>query len=354
MKKGKIRTLAVIVFSAILMTGCSGSKVVQDASETNEPVKPMIGITVDSFVVERWLRDSSVFVDEAENLGADVIVQNANGSADEQISQIQYFIKKKVDVIVIVAVDGDRLVNVVSSAKKAGIRVIAYDRLIRNADVDLYISFDNEKVGTLMGEELVKSLPEGGNIFVIRGPQTDNNVEMVESGFAAAIKGSGIHIVYSAYCEAWSSELAYTDVLAGLDICPDVAGIMCGNDDLASRAFLALSENRLAGSVVLVGQDADLSACQRIVEGTQKMTVYKPVDELARKAAAYAIELADGGSLASVDGSINDGTYDVPYKTIEPVAVTIENIDKVIIESGFHTREEVYLNVDQAALHPTP
>jgi len=346
--KTRIRAFAVIVVSTLFLTSCSGGNTSDNSLVQEMQKKPQIGITFDNFVVERWLRDRDVFVAEAENQGAEVIVQNANGSADEQISQIEYFIQKKVDVIVIVAVDGDKLVDVVKSAKKAGIKVIAYDRLIRNANVDLYISFDNEKVGRLMAESLVASIPGGGKIFVIRGPKTDYNVDMVEKGFMEVIMGSNLKIAYDTYCQNWLSEQAYAAVIEGLKTTPDVAGIMCGNDDLASRAFLALAENRLAGKVILVGQDADLSACQRIVEGTQKMTVYKSVDVLAKSAAAYAIQFADGDSLMNTTDPINDGTYNVPYKKIEPVAVTIDNIDEKIIESGFHLREDVYLNVKQA------
>ena len=122
-------------------------------------------------------------------------------------------------------------------------------------------------------------------------------------------------------------------------------GVRCGNDDLASQAFLALSEHRLASTVQLVGQDADLAACQRIVEGTQLMTVYKPVEKLAKEAAEIVVQLARGEKPQFTD-TIYDGTYDVPYQKLVPIMVTRENIDEVIIDGGFHRREQVYLNLD--------
>ena len=100
-----------------------------------------------------------------------------------------------------------------------------------------------------------------------------------------------------------------------------------------------------------MGQDADLEACQRVVEGTQVMTVYKPVEKLAQKAAGYAIKLGNGkrlgnvSKLADITETISDGTYEVPYFYIDPIAVTSDNIDETIIASGFHSRDEVYLNV---------
>lgn len=121
------------------------------------------------------------------------------------------------------------------------------------------------------------------------------------------------------------------------------AGIMCGNDGIAGYAIQALSERRLAGSVCVVGQDADLDACQRIVEGTQCMTVYKPVEQLAKRAAELAVELAMGKSL-NIKETIDDGTYKVPYEKLTPVAVTKENMDEVIT-GKYHEASDIYLNI---------
>ena len=270
---------------------------------------------------------------------------------DEQISQIEYFIQKKMDVIVIIPIDGDALYDVVKEAKSKGIYVICYDRITPNVNADLYITIDNEMVGTLMGESLIQACPDGGNIFAIYGSPTDKNVEEVERGFKEALKGSKLNIVYSGYCDNWLAELAATHVNKGLEITDDVVGVMCGNDDLASQAVKVLSENRLAGQVAVVAQDADLAACQRIVEGTQTMTVYKPIEQEASTAAELAVRLGKGEDISkeengiSVNETFNDGSNDIPYYKITPVAVTAENMDEVIIDGGFHTREDVYLNV---------
>ena len=388
--------LAIVLLLFCFLAGCSSQEEENVVLQEKKQEGLQVGMSFDSFVIERWLRDRDQFELTAKNLGAEVNVQVANGDAKEQISQIRYFIRKNVDVIVVIAVDGEQLSDVVAEAKEAGIRVISYDRLVMDADTDLYISFDNEKVGTLMGEAMSEALPEGGNIFAIYGSPTDQNVSMVQKGFFDAIEGSGLEIVYSNYCDNWLAELAFDAVEEGLSKTPrNLAGVMCGNDDLASQAFKALAENRLAGKVVLVGQDAELSACQRIVEGTQTMTVYKPVEQLAQKAAEFAcalgyqkmleegrIEKADipdialerGEELKTLDmisdkssdedaenaGTDKKGVHitaedgettisvggNVPYYRIEPVAVTKENMDEVIIGSDFHTAEDVYLNVE--------
>ncbi len=409
----KLRRIIVTAAAALALslTGCAMQGTQETAVQQEKTDRLQIGMSFDSFVIERWLRDRDLFVMTAKDLGADVNVQVANGDAKEQEEQIRYFIRKKVDVIVVIAVDGTALADVVKEARDKGIRVISYDRLIMGTATDLYISFDNERVGELMGEALVSALPDGGNIFAIYGSPTDQNVAMVERGLHSVIDDSSLNIVYSNYCDNWLAELAFDAVEEGLATTPrNLAGVMCGNDDLASQAFRALAENRLAGKVVLVGQDAELSACQRIVEGTQTMTVFKSVELLAQKAAEYAaalgyekmareeriapqdipeiakerlegletldlIDVQNGTVLVREDGTeqadasqmewqdesgntffvtviTEDGVETmqeedlVPYYAIEPVAVTAGNMDEIIIGSDFHTREDVYLNVD--------
>jgi D-xylose transport system substrate-binding protein len=335
----------------LLLGGCSSAQKETNDETSSQEEQMQIGLSFDSFVIERWLRDRDMFVSTAKSLGAEVNVQNANGSVETQISQIRYFIQKGMDVIVIIAIDGESLGEVVDEAKNNGIKIVCYDRLIENADADLYISFDNEKVGTLMGEALIEACPQGGNLFAIYGSPTDNNVDQVVTGFTQALDGSNLNIVYTGYCENWLAELAFDHVTNALQETDDIVGLMCGNDDLAGQAVKALAENRLAGSVAVVAQDAELAACQRIVEGTQEMTVYKPVELEASAAAALAVALGNGEDITSdacqdqVTDTIWDGTYEIPYYRIDPIAVTKENLDDVIISGGFHAREDVYLNI---------
>lgn len=345
-KKGVLRQAAFLFIMLLFLVSASGCAKEQTGNVPNE-VKDndsiQIGLSMDSFVIERWQRDRDLFVSKAQELGAEVNVQNANGILENQIKQIEYFIDKKVDVIVIVAIDADALGDAVANAKKEGIKVIAYDRLIRNADVDLYISFDNEEVGVLMAYYLRKAIGINGSILQINGSPTDNNVEMLDAGFERTINQSNLEIAKKYYADNWLAEkgFQYTSEYLETGAVPD--GIMCGNDGLATQAIKCLSENRLAGDVIVVGQDADLDACQRIVEGTQYMTVYKPVELEAQTAATMAVKLAKGEALEIKD-VINDGSNDVPYEKLEPIAVTKENMDEVII-GKFHQKNEVYMNI---------
>ena len=341
----------VLILAAALAAGCGSKPQEPQKEEAKEEDKLQIGLSFDSFVIERWLRDRDMFVSTAQSLGAEVNVQVAGGVVEEQISQIEYFIKKKMDVIVVIPIDGNALYDVLKEAREMGIYIICYDRIVENVNADLYITIDNEKVGTLMGEALVKACPEGGNIFAINGSPTDRNVDEVVRGFNKAIEDSNLNVVYTGYCDNWMAELAGNYVTQGLEVTKDIVGVMCGNDDLASQVVKVLSENRLAGQVAVVAQDAELAACQRIVEGTQTMTVYKPIEQEASTAATLAVMLGNGEDIGSADceypvtETTNDGEYEIPYYKITPVAVTKENMDEVVIDGGFHTHEDVYLNV---------
>lgn len=342
MKKGIVRVLAIIVMGCVLLMGCSQPVQVEDTEQKNDK-QISIGFSFDSFVIERWVRDRDAFVAEAEEYGATVNVQCANGDVEEQIEQIRYLIDKKVDVLVVIPVDCYKISDIIAEAKAAGIKVISYDRLCENSNCDLYISFNNEEVGHIMGKALVDNIPDGGKICVIGGPLSDGNVVLVEKGLNEEISGH-LEIVYTARCENWVANEATEYVTEVLKDYPDIAGIMCGNDDIATQVFQVLSANRLGGNIYLTGQDGDLMAFQRVVSGTQLVTVFKPVEEIARQAAEYAVKIARGEELTEVKNTISDGEYEIPYLEIMPVGVTTKNIDKVVIEGGYHTRDEIYIN----------
>lgn len=349
MRTSAMRLLCLLLALCLTagLAGCGGDSASDQQEAGKEEEYIQIGVTFDSFVIERWRRDQDVFVSTAQDLGARVYVQNANGDVEEQIDQVEYFIEKKMDAIVIVAVDCYAMSDVIQQAKAAGIVVVAYDRMIESAGLDLYISFDNEAVGRMMGETLAENLGPGSSIICITGPDSDTNVAEVAAGFQSALAGHPLRVAYSRAAEGWLAETAYEGVEEALAQGIQFSGIMCGNDDLATQAFQALSEHRMAGSVCLVGQDADLAACQRIVEGTQAMTVYKPVEKLARTAAEYTIRLVQGEDLGLETRDNSWGP--VSAQLIQPVKVTAENMKEVIVDGGFHLEDEVYLNVDGRA-----
>ncbi|QUI22333.1 substrate-binding domain-containing protein [Vallitalea pronyensis] len=306
--------------------------------------KITIGFCADNLVIERWQRDQEIFQAKAKEQDVDVIVYNANEDNATQIKQIRLLIEKQVDVMVVIPYDKNGLKEVIGEAKKAGIKVIAYDRLINHADVDAYISFDNNKVGALQAIELTKVVPKG-NYIIINGSPDDNNSFMFRDGYMGVLEpfiaSGAINIVEDKWANMWREEYAYDIVQKALNDKMQIDAIIGANDRLAEAAIRALSEKGLGGSIYVAGHDADISACQRIVEGTQYMTVYKPIRLLAESAVELAIDLVNGKPIET-DESINNGSYDVPYIKLDVLSVTIDTLEETVINDAFHQREDIY------------
>lgn len=312
--------------------------------------KIKIGFSLDSLVVERWQYDRDIFLAKAKELGAETIVQNASGDSDEQINQIKFLIDQNVDVLVIVPNDSEALTSVVGVAKKKGIKVISYDRLIKNANTDLYVCFDNEKVGKLMGQAIVKKVPHG-NYVIVNGNDRDNNAVLFNAGYKKVLQpyihSGDIKIVKEVWARGWNEEIAYKCVEGVIASGVKIDAIIAGNDRLAEAAIQILAEHRLAGKVAVVGGDASLAGCQRIAEGSQLMTVYKPINALAQNAAEAAVKMAKGEKVTTTK-IMNDGTYDIPIIMEPSMAVDNSNMVETIVNSNFHRLEDIYRNIPKS------
>lgn len=340
--------IMLIVLLIIVLGGCKGqenneSVILNSNSSTRDSIK--IGFSMDTLIVERWQRDRDIFVAKANELGAEVIVQNANNNNEAQRKQVEYLLSQNIDVLVIIPHDAKQSSKLVEMAKRKGVKVISYDRLVRNGDVDLYISFDNIKVGELMGKRLSEEVPEG-NYLIVNGSPSDYNSTMYNMGYKNILGkyDNKIKIIDEYWTEDWLIENAYHYVDKKLQE-EKIDAIIAANDAVAGVVIEALAEKRLAGKVQVVGHDADLAACQRVVEGTQLMTIYKPINKIAQKAAVMAVNLAKDVDL-EVNTTINDGTYKIPYYKIEPISITKNNMKEIIIKDGFHRLEDVYRNVE--------
>lgn len=304
-----------------------------------------IGLLMSDLRLERWQKDRDLFTEAAESMGATVYTQSANGDANTQISQIENMISRGVDVLVIVPENGEVLGNVLAEAKMEGIKVLAYDRLIKFADIDLYVSFDNIRVGEMQAEALLKRKPKG-NYFLMGGSPTDNNAKMFRQGqmnvLQSAIDSKKINIVGDQWAMGWSAEAALNIMENGLTANANkIDAVVASNDSTAGGAIQALAAQGLSGKVVISGQDADLAAMRRIVAGTQTMTVYKPIAKLAKTSAEMAVKLARGEKI-KVNGSVNNGKKDVDAVLLTPISVTKDNLDSTVIADGFHSRNDVY------------
>jgi D-xylose transport system substrate-binding protein len=339
----KFGAILFLTISILLTSGCGKNP------QKKEGYKPIIGLSLDSLVVERWRRDVDTFTRAVEDLDATVKLRIANQDADTQISQVKELVSSGIDALVVIPNDAVKLSDICKQVKRKGIPVISYDRLVYNANVDLYISFDNERVGSLMAEEAVKIVPKG-NYVVINGAITDNNSYMINRGIHSVldpeIQNGNIVLLKEIWPNDWISDEVkdrFEQVLSEYaDKNIDV--VLCGNDMLAETVIALLSENRLIGTTKVFGQDAELSACQRIAEGSQYGTVYKPIDMLALKAAGFAVMLARKEKITT-EYTIHDGRYSVPYIKLEPILVTRENLETTVIKDGFHKREDIFRNI---------
>ncbi|GAA4710534.1 D-xylose ABC transporter substrate-binding protein [Brevibacillus fulvus] len=359
--------IGLTVVLAVAAAGCgqdvakneNASSVNQNSAQAEAPKTDAIkiGLSVSDLTLERWQHDRDIFVEKAKELGAEVLVQSANGNDANQLSQIQNMLSQGIDVLVIIANNSDALTPVVDQAKKEGIPVLAYDRLINNSEVDAYVSFDNVKVGEMQAEYLVSKMPKG-NYFLLGGSPTDNNAKMFREGQMNILKPlidkGDIKVVGDQWAKDWQASEALSIIENALTANQNkIDAIVASNDNTAGGAIQALASQGLAGKVVISGQDADLAAVQRIVEGTQSMTVYKPIREIATKCAEVAVQLAKKEKVQA-DGSVNNGKVDVPFIKLAPIMVDKENVMDTIIKDNFHSYDDVFKNIPEDQRPPRP
>lgn len=307
------------------------------------PDKPVIGFSIDDLRVERWARDRDYFIAAAKELGATVNVQSADANEEKQVRQVENLIAQKVDAIVIVPMNSKVFNAVVDEAKKAGIKVLSYDRLILGADVDAYISFDNERVGYMQAEAVLKAKPEG-NYYLLGGSPTDNNAKYLREGQLKALKGaidSGkIKIVGQQWVPEWSPTNALSIMENALTAANNkIDAVVASNDGTAGGAIQALAAQGLAGKVPISGQDADLAAIKRVIAGTQTVTVYKPLKLIATEAAKLTVALVRGQKPA-FNNKLDNGKKQVDALLLTPTALTKENVN-MVIDDGFYTKAQV-------------
>lgn len=339
----------ILIFIAVtlLFFSCKGKTVTKSEKNGNtakEPHGPVIGFSIDTLALERWQRDLDTFISTATNLGAEVIVQNAGNDPEEQNRQLLYLASRKVDCAVILPRESKSIKEGLERLHSLNIPVISYDRLILDADISLYMTIDSEKVGYLMGSRMRSITSKTSWAFILGDPE-DNNMSMIEKGLYRALQGSNVQICDTFYTLGWnydlSSQHAFDLVTSG--IIPDV--IICGNDAVADSVISVLDRNMNKKHIYICGQDADIAACQNIIQGKQDFTIYKPITELARMTAQTAVKLASGTPVSSLvkEKDVIDNHYKkVPFVMLDPVYVDEKNIDSIIIDSGFHTYNEVY------------
>ncbi len=297
-------------------------------------------------------QDKPLFEAKVDELCPDceILYQNADQDVAKQQQQVEAAVTEGVDVIVLDPVDSTASGALVNRAKQAGIPVVSYDRLILDADLDYYVSFDSSEVGNQQGTALAGKLAEDGSpegpVIQINGDPKDNNATLFKEGATAVFEEEGIEVAAEYDTPDWLPENAQREMEQAItEVGEDgFAGVLAANDGTAGGAIAAMKGAGIDPSTrPVTGQDAELAGIQRIVAGEQFMTVYKPIKPLADAAAEIAVALANGDEVPSdlINAEEDNGTEEVPTVSIATVPVTIDDINDTIIADGYWTVEDI-------------
>jgi D-xylose transport system substrate-binding protein len=314
--------------------------------KNNEQKK--IGFLYSSDVTIRFKKESEFFKEKAEELGAEVMVDQANDNDALQYQKAIEMMDNGINLLVLIAVNINTAENIVKEAKARDIPVMAYNRLISNSDLDIFIAGNNELLGADMAGYAIDQKP-AGNYVILNGDRFDRNaVELMaslEKTLNPHIEAGKINVLYKTYIENWNPENAAYELDQFLRAQPEpIDALISCFDGMSVACIEVLEKYDLDGKVIVTGQDAQVESCRRIIEGTQHITMYHPLKDGGYKAAEVAIDIIDGKNLESnYDISYSDnGFKEVPTIKINSIPVTKENIDEILIESGFYERSEVY------------
>jgi len=316
------------------------------ASGTAKPYK--VGVLWDFLQVERRVKARDYLLAEAKRLGFEIVFQNANGDEKLQLQQAENLITQGVDLIVILPQNADAACPVIEQAHQANIKVVAFDRLISNCDLDYYIGFNNDVIGDMMANYVFAKKADG-NWAMVNGAPTDPNVKQYRDGWLrviqSAIDSGAIKMVSDTYTEKWDPNNAMKAAENFLTANNDkIDVVLAMNDGTAGGVVQALKARDLNGKVLVTGQDGELAAIQRIAEGDQAMTVWKPDDKMATVLAESIFKILKGEDLPDV--STTDNKFkQVTSKLLLPVTVDKDNICETVIASDYLKLEDVYKNL---------
>lgn len=308
-----------------------------------------IGFLYTSPLTERYVKESDFFKQHAESLGATVYVEHGNGDKTIQYEKAIELFDKGIEALTIVAVNANTAAAIVREGNKRGIKIIAYNRLITNSDVDLFIAGDNIQLGKDMVNEILK-VKSSGKAIILGGDKYDRNAVVMNNSIKKELKphieSGEIELLYETFIEEWSGSNAAFELDQYLSFSgetPDI--IFAGYDGIASASLDVLKKHNITTPVYITGQDALLESVKNIIAGKQYMTVFHPLKTSAHKAVKIIVAmLKDRKALDDYELSYTyNGQKDVPTLQISSIPVTKETIDKVLIEdNGFYTREQVY------------
>jgi D-xylose transport system substrate-binding protein len=344
--------VAVAAMLVGMLGGCAGGATTPTATSGGGAEKLKIALLLPETKTARYeTQDKPLFEKKVKELApdAEIIYSNANQDANEQQSQADAALTNGAQVLVLDPVDSASAASIVTKAKAQNVPVISYDRLIKNAPVDYYISFDNEQVGKLQATALLEKLTKDGNagktIVMINGAPTDNNASLFKKGAHSVLDGK-VKIGAEYDTPDWSPDKAQSEMDQAITKLGKAGfvGVYCANDGTAGGAIAAMKGAGIdAKTRPVTGQDAELAGIQRVQLGEQYMTVYKAIKLEADAAAEMAVSLAKKSGVPSgmTLTKVNNGSADIQSVLLTPVSVTKDNIKSTVVADGFWTAAQI-------------
>jgi D-xylose transport system substrate-binding protein len=337
----------IFIAAALFITSCVNAPVEQNASvapKTNGKIR--IGFSMDT-LKEHWVKDKELVEKRAAELGAEVIVNVADSNDERQIKQVENFLTQGIDVLIIAPHNGLIAATAVEMAKKKGVPVVSYDRMIKSDDIDVFVSHLHSLAGQMQAEYALKNAPKG-NYVLIYGAPTDNNAQIMKEAqlevLKPAIDRGDIKIVAEQNAKDWSPEEALKIAENALTQNQNnIVAFVCSNDGTAGGAIQALKKQNLAGKVIVTGMDAQIDGLQRIAQGEQSMTVYKPIQPLAYASVEAAVKLAKKEKLET-NKTMKAVNKEIPFVFIEPKIIGKSNLME-IVNDGYQKFDDIFANI---------
>ena len=338
-----VRLPAVAALVMLVVAGCATNEPSSGGGGGGGGAKKIALLLPETKTTRYEAQDRPLFAAKVKALCAEceIIYSNADQDAAKQQSQAEAALTNGAKVLVLDPVDSASAGAMVQKAKARGVPVVSYDRLILNADVDYYISFDNQKVGQLQGQALVDKLKadgKSGSVVMINGAPTDNNAKLFKQGAHSVIDPSGFKVAKEYDTPDWSPDKAQTEMEQAITAVGKTGfvGVYAANDGTAGGAIAAMKGQGISPIPPVTGQDAELAAIQRLLTCEQFMTVYKAIKPEAEGAAQLAVDLVNGKtSSAAASDKVNNGQKDVASVLLDPVPVTKDKIKDTIIADQF-------------------
>jgi|RhiMetdeSRZDD1v2_1073273.scaffolds.fasta_scaffold160411_3 D-xylose transport system substrate-binding protein len=363
MKSNRIlmTVFALMVIASMVLAGCGGAPAASG--------KTKIGLSFSDFATERWKNEEVLMRRLLEEKGYEVISQEANHDVKLQNDQIDNMVSQGVKGLIVVAEDGDAIVTSVDKAADAGVKVIAYDRLIKTAKIAAYLSFDNVEVGRQQALGVMKAIDAdnwdvaangAARVVQLAGSPTDNNATLFTKGqteiLQPYIDSGKIEIVAQQGVDNWDPANALKlmeNILTAQN--NDIDAVVASNDGTALGALQAMKAQGLAGKVPISGQDATADGSNSIVKGELTVSILKDIRNLSPLAVDVMDKLIKGEAVEGMKNftlaelTVDDTkTGEVPCVFLEVQQVNKDNVYDLVVKSGFQSYDDVYRDIPEA------